>query len=257
MAAAGMGAIYERRSDGRPLRRELSPVERKKQIFRYYMPHHRAVGEAVQEALNCHGNALIIDCHSFPSSPLLCDTDRTSPRPDICIGTDPFHTPQWLLESLVDDIERLNLSYEINRPYAGTFVPGPYFRKNDNVYSIMLEINRSLYMDECNGRKKRGFRSFAANIRDILDNLIRAEDDLYEKIVNEGDVVAYQDWDSDEPGAGAGRVSVCEYESRYYVLHDAGYSGPYHEMNHALEESGVTVNNDATREIVFLDMVEA
>ncbi|MFC1657419.1 N-formylglutamate amidohydrolase [Candidatus Moduliflexota bacterium] len=256
MAAVGMGAFYSRCADGRLLRRELSWMERKKLLFRYYTPHHRTVDNAVKNALSRYGQALIIDCHSFPSSPLPCDTDRTSSRADICIGTDPFHTPQWLIDSLVEDIGCRDLSWEINRPYVGTFVPEPYYRKNSSVYSIMLELNRSLYMDEGTGRRKKGFRDFAGDIRELVDGLIAAEDNLHDRLIDEGEVIAYQDWDSGGPGAGAGQVSVCEYEGEYYILHDAGHSGPYQDMDKALRESGITVNNEATREIVFLDGIK-
>jgi len=253
MAEVGMGAIYDRCSDGRPLRRELSRLERKKLLFKYYLPHHRAVGEAVGKALNHHDRALIIDCHSFPSSPLPCDTDRSNPRPFICIGTDPFHTPKWLLDSLVEDLESRDFDCEINRPFAGAFVPEPYYRKNRNVHAIMLEINRGLYMDEDTVMKRKGYRGFASEVQDIVDTLVRAEDNLHDRLIDEGEVIAYQDWDSGGPGAGAGQVSVCEYGGEYYILHDAGHSGPYQDMEKALRESGVTMNNEATREIVFLD----
>jgi N-formylglutamate deformylase len=37
---------------------------------------------------------LIVDCHSFPSQPLPCDTSQQQSRSDFCIGTDDFHTPK-------------------------------------------------------------------------------------------------------------------------------------------------------------------
>jgi len=256
MAAVGMGSVYTRRCDGTPLRRELSSAERKKLLLKYYTPHHRAIAEAVEKSLSHRSCALIIDCHSFPSSPLPCDADQSTPRPDICIGTDPFHTPKWLLNILLDDIKESGFSYEINRPYGGTFVPHPYYGKNDSVFSIMLEINRSLYMDEGTGRKKRGFDDLADKILGFLSTLIDADeddDDEWERIREEGEKIAYQDWDSGGPGAGAGQVSLYKYEGRYYVFHDAGCAGPYDDMNLALDENGITWENDATQEIVFLD----
>jgi N-formylglutamate amidohydrolase len=254
MAAAGMGVLYTHRCDGRPLRRELSPSERKKLLFKYYDRHHRAVAAAAEKAISPGGgNALIIDCHSFPSTPLPCDADQTTPRPDICIGTDPFHTPRWLPESLLRDLKRHRVSYGINRPYSGTFVPRPHYGKNSRVHSIMLEVNRSLYMDEGTGRKKRGFEDCAGMIGEFLDTLVHASDDLWERIREDGKLVAHRDWDSGGPGAGAGRDDVYEYLGEYYVFHDAGCAGPYADKNQAYEENGITWNNSATREIVFLD----
>ena len=51
--------------------------------------------------------------------------------------------------------------------------------------------------------------------------------DMFEQISDQGSLVAYQDWDSGGPGAGAGRVSVYEYEGEFYVSHDAGIDGPH------------------------------
>ena len=48
------------------------------------------------------------------------------------------------------------------------------------------------------------------------------EEDEWGKIRNEGDLIAEQEWDSGGPGAGAGVVSVYEFEGKYYVDHDAG-----------------------------------
>ena len=43
---------------------------------------------------------LIVDCHSFPQLPLPYELDRNPVRPDICIGTDQFHTPSALKDVL-------------------------------------------------------------------------------------------------------------------------------------------------------------
>jgi len=45
----------------------------------------------------------------------------------------------------------------VNRPFAGTFVPNRYYRQDKRVNSIMIEVNRSLYMDEATGGKNQSF----------------------------------------------------------------------------------------------------
>ena len=72
MARVGMGAIYTRTSDGRPLRATPSPEERAALLTSYYHPHHRRLTTAVQAALDAHDRALILDLHSFPEVPLPC-----------------------------------------------------------------------------------------------------------------------------------------------------------------------------------------
>jgi len=92
MSEVGMGTIYALTSSGKQLRRTLGPHERSSLISQFYEAHYGALSKAVGEELRRHGKALIFDCHSFPSQPLACDRDKSVPRPDCCIGTDPFHT---------------------------------------------------------------------------------------------------------------------------------------------------------------------
>lgn len=95
MAACGMGAIYTHTSDGQPLRHPPSSGQRAALLERFYKPHHLALTAAVSAALSEHDSALVIDCHSFPARPLPYELDQTFDRPDICIGTDSFHTPRF------------------------------------------------------------------------------------------------------------------------------------------------------------------
>ncbi len=66
----------------------------------------------------------------------------------------------------------LGFSVDVNRPFAGTIVPEPYYLRNSNVLSIMVEINRSLYMVEENGQRRPDFPAFAAAMQNALLQLI-------------------------------------------------------------------------------------
>ena len=94
MFGRGMGAIYSVTSGLTPLRRTLHAGERDALMQAYYRPHHARLEAAVSAALDVHGHCLVIDCHSFPSVALPYeDADVAAVRPDICIGSDDFHTP--------------------------------------------------------------------------------------------------------------------------------------------------------------------
>jgi N-formylglutamate deformylase len=49
----------------------------------------------------------------------------------------------------------LNLGYSlgIDWPYSGSIVPVEHYQKNKNVHSVMLEINRKLYLKENSNKK--------------------------------------------------------------------------------------------------------
>jgi N-formylglutamate amidohydrolase len=100
-----MGALYTCTSEGRPLRTPPTPGEREELLDRFYRPHHRRLLEAVDVAFAAHSHSLILDAHSFPSRPLPYEECQDPKRPQICIGTDRFHTPGWLEQAAVQSFE--------------------------------------------------------------------------------------------------------------------------------------------------------
>jgi N-formylglutamate deformylase len=168
MAARGMGVVYTRTSDGRPLRRAPTASERAALLARYYEPHHAALTARVAAALDAHGACLVIDGHSFPSSPLPYEDDQRHDRPEVCVGTDDFHTPASLRDSAVLALERAGFRVAVDRPFAGALVPMAYHRRDPRVTALMIEVNRGLYMDERTGRRLPGFESVRERLGDAL-----------------------------------------------------------------------------------------
>jgi N-formylglutamate amidohydrolase len=106
--------------------------------------------------------------------------DQSQDRPDICIGTDAFHTPAWLQRTTLDAFSGLGWRVEQNRPYAGTMVPGALYRRDARVHSIMVEVNRSLYMNEDTGRRSAGFAGVRRKVRSALKTLIESSGPTWE-----------------------------------------------------------------------------
>jgi N-formylglutamate amidohydrolase len=171
MSRVGQGMLYTRTCLGAPLRRELSEEERRFLKSEYYVRHHELLRRAVRDELLAGGKALIVDCHSYPSLPLPCDVSQDENRPDFCIGTDTFHTPPALLQVVDSAVRGRGFSVGVNSPYTGTLVPSAFYRKNPNVRSVMIEVNRKLYMDEETGMKSSGFESVKDRIQAVLKEL--------------------------------------------------------------------------------------
>ncbi len=111
----------------------------------------------MDEALARAGHALVVDCHSFASVPLPYELDQSSERPDICLGTDAFHTPPGLADVARDAFADQGFSVAFDRPFAGALVPAAHYRRDSRVLAIMVEVNRRLYMDESTGVRLAGF----------------------------------------------------------------------------------------------------
>jgi N-formylglutamate amidohydrolase len=171
MAEKGMGVIYTKTSDGRPLRKPPLPDEREALIARFYVPHHRALEEAVGRELSENGSCVLVDCHSFPSHPLPCDLYQRVPRPDICLGTDDYHTPSALRDLVAGIFTSFGLEVAFNQPYAGCLVPFRYYHSDPRVRSIMIEIRRDLYMEETSGKKTNRFDATREIIRHALESI--------------------------------------------------------------------------------------
>lgn len=165
MAVRGMGAVYLKTSSGKALRHPISAEERRKLIDTWYRPHHLRLESMTQNLLDRFGQALLIDAHSFPSTPLPYEVDQHSDRPDICIGTDAFHTPSALAAALVQAFQNDGFTVKLNSPFSGALVPIRYYREDIRVSAAMVEIKRDLYVDELSGQKNERFAEMAERIQ--------------------------------------------------------------------------------------------
>lgn len=171
MASRGMGVVYTRTSQGAVLRASPTVAERTDVITRFYVPHHAALSDAVDGMLATCGHCLLVDCHSFPSHPLPYELDQDTDRPLVCLGTDKYHTPVWLVELAQALFEAEGLTTAIDRPFSGALVTAKHLYQNKSVFAIMVELNRSVYMNESSGAKLAAFQSVVSTMQRVLRNM--------------------------------------------------------------------------------------
>jgi N-formylglutamate amidohydrolase len=144
-ARFGQGVIYTHGVNGEPLRRAPSDQERAHLLENYYTPWHLKLEASIYEHLQEFGFCAVIDCHSFPNERLPTETGQTTQRPDICIGTHASNTPCWLTEVVSSEFIKHGLSVALDQPFAGALLPD-VFKGDARVLSLMIEINRDLYL---------------------------------------------------------------------------------------------------------------
>lgn len=166
MAKKGMGVCYTRTSHGTKLR-EVSSKEKVFIKSTVYDQHHKNLEKLVENELLKDDCTLIIDCHSFPNE-IYAQHEESDVRPDICIGTDSFHTPNALLLHVCDYFEKEGFTVAVNEPFSGTMVPLKYYQKDKRVQSIMIEVNRKLYLNKT-FNKNNNFHK----IQDLIHNLLK------------------------------------------------------------------------------------
>ena len=167
MFKVGMGCVYEKTHDGKPLK--LVKDIKDELINKFYKIHHENFTKIVDAKLMKNNKVLIIDCHSFPKHPLPYELNQETNRPEICIGTDSFHTSEKLKKSFGQLFEDLNFTVKYNEPFKGSIVPLKFYNKEIRVQSIMIEVRRDIYMNEQSGEKNSNFY----NIKSVLEKIIK------------------------------------------------------------------------------------
>jgi N-formylglutamate deformylase len=168
--AGGLGTIARVVGDAREIYDRLLPVEEALgRIELFYKPYHRALRRMIVNAQRTFGVAVLIDCHSMPSS---ANGRDERPRADIVLG-DRYGTS--CAASVTDVVEEsLRASgYSVlrNKPYAGGFITEHYGNPAAGLHSIQLEINRGLYMDERRYQRTHGFDRLASDLVTLAKRL--------------------------------------------------------------------------------------
>ena len=93
-------------------------------------------------------------------------------RPEICIGTDAYHTPAWLRDATVELFREAGFTTAINHPFAGAMVAQDFYQTDKRVIALMIEVRRDLYMDERNVKKLAVFDSVRRRIRNVISEIL-------------------------------------------------------------------------------------
>ena len=165
MSEKGLGLIYTKTVDGRQLR--VLPKWRTPPYLASYRESQREFCRMVRDRIEDYGNCVIIDGHSFPDEPFPYEERTVFNRPDICIGTDRFHTPPELRDAAFSAFRDAGYSVAVNFPYSGALVPYQLYKADSRAMSVMIEVNRRLYLTDDLKRKPDEFEK----IRKIIEKL--------------------------------------------------------------------------------------
>ena len=171
MACRGMGVIYTATSGNEKLRALLDAEVREVYLQEIYRPYHAALEGCVLKCIQKFGRCLIIDCHSFPSKPLPYEVDQHLKRPEICIGTDRYHTPPALTAAAVDWCRAMGVSVEVDRPFSGSMVPRRFYT-DTRVSSLMIEVRRDLYSDEATAERSARFFECQVLVGELVRQIV-------------------------------------------------------------------------------------
>ncbi len=147
-------------------------------INQHYMPYHAALDELMEACSKKFGIAVLVDCHSMPSNPLL---DTTSARPDFVLG-DRFSTscnPEFT-RLTAEYLKNMGYVVAFNKPYAGGFITEHYGRPARGRHALQIEVNRSLYMDEANYQRSADFNTVRRDLTRLAEAMIEMAPALFD-----------------------------------------------------------------------------
>lgn len=78
-----------------------------------------------------------------------------------------------LVDSIIKIFEVSGYSCSINTPFSGSIVPLEYYKKDMRVKSIMIEINRSIYMKNSTEACENKLNKLAKACRQVIELIER------------------------------------------------------------------------------------
>jgi N-formylglutamate deformylase len=168
--AGGLGTVARVVGDSQEIYGQRIPVDDAiRRIESLYKPYHRALRRLFTRVHRDFGAAVLIDCHSMPST---AGAKDERPRADVVLG-DRYGTScvAAVAETIETTLRGQGYVVSRNKPYAGGFITEHYGNPAVGLHAIQLEINRALYMDERRYEKSAAFATVAADLEALAERL--------------------------------------------------------------------------------------
>ncbi|MDR1693938.1 MAG: N-formylglutamate amidohydrolase [Lactobacillaceae bacterium] len=160
----GLGVIHRIVSQNKEIYDGLLSYNEVEERFKnVYDEYHKKLKQLIDKVKRKFGFCLLIDCHSMPSK--ICSVMNETKTVDFCIGNLFGESCSEKVSSfLKEELEIKDYRVELNRPYTGAFITFNYCQPRQNLYTLHLEINKSLYMDETVYKKSDKFQDVSTDI---------------------------------------------------------------------------------------------
>ena len=167
---SGLGTVARIVANGMPIYgRKLTFAEAEARIERYYRPYHAALGELIDDTVARFGGAILLDCHSMPSTGGPLDNNPGSGPVHFVLGDRHGQSCHPAVTATVTRVlANLGFNLRHNAPYSGGYTTGHYGAPHAGVHALQIEINRALYMDEARFERRLGLGVVAAHMATVI-----------------------------------------------------------------------------------------
>lgn len=164
---AGLGVVPRLAAHGQDIyTRKLTPADAASRIAGLHAPWHGRIDALIERALQRHGHAILIDCHSMP-------TPIGIRPPQIVLGDRHGTTAAPGLMRLIErHFGSFGWRVVRNAPYAGGYTTEIHGNAAAGIHAIQVEIDRALYMDSATLEPTPGFARVAEAMTGLAQMLV-------------------------------------------------------------------------------------
>lgn len=164
----GLGLIHRIDANNNPIYNGLiSYNEVQERIKNIYDKYHKKLNQMINKCIKKFGFCVLIDCHSMPSK--ICNIIPLSDEIDFCIGNLFSQScPEQMSVFIENNLKQKGYNVSLNVPYSGAFITFNYCQPRKKVYTLQLEVNRSLYSDEKTMQKNNKFQDVSSDICSLI-----------------------------------------------------------------------------------------
>jgi N-formylglutamate amidohydrolase len=181
--AGGLGTVAKIVGEGQDIYKSRLPLsEALDRIETIYKPYHHQLGQLLSDTRAQFGYAVLIDCHSMPSGLDMWDSEQGNApaRPDFIIG-DRFgrSCSDALSWAAIELLQNMGYNVAHNKPYAGGYITEHYGRPHRDFHALQIEVNRALYVNECNFQRLSSFAELCRDMAQFMADLTALPDYVF------------------------------------------------------------------------------
>ncbi len=144
----------------------ISAATAQDRLAALHRPWHGALQSALAAATARHGHAVLLDVHSMPS------LEGAAPAQLVLGDRRGESAAPALVDWLESAFATRGLKIARNDPYAGGHTTAHHGRPAQGIHVVQLEFDRALYMDPATLKPHPGFAGLAANIAQVISELL-------------------------------------------------------------------------------------
>jgi N-formylglutamate deformylase len=156
--------------------KKLSWEEASHRLDHYYKPYYEQLNKLITSAYQTHKKAIHINCHAMPNHVAMTRStgfQLWSRSVDICLGNlNGLAASNAITKELEKLLKSKGYRVSLNDPYQGAEILRRIGKPENNIHSIQIELNKSLYMNEKTGNKTNDFNALKENLKSVFEEFL-------------------------------------------------------------------------------------